>query len=431
MAISIGKPFVSANCQCYLDSTRSASYSGSGTTWYDLSGNGKNATLVNSPTYVNNAITFNGTNQYATIGSMGAFYPQGTISFLLNSSLWESYRNPCTTNYQGGNSGIRFEMTTAGSIGVVIGNDAGTYNGWYIADAGLSNNTWYYVTVVWNTSGAVYGFLNGSLTLSVTNHPYWPTQLPNVVVGNGFDSGRFFQGGISHFSLYNRALTSQEIVQNYSALGVTISSGATQVEKYSGFEDTGALLSMSSYTTAGTFTWTKPVGCNTIVVKVVGGGGGASGYCESGGSGGYSERRIDVRGISSVTVTVGSGGALAAYSSGNSGGTSSFGSYCTATGGYGSNTQFTHTGGQGGVGSGGDINLYGGSGTGHCNGTGQAQTARGGVSYWGGPKSVNRGGNPAAVGSGAPGSGGCGANSNGAFVGTAGESGAVVIWEYK
>lgn len=34
-----------------LDAAEPASYPGTGTTWYDLSGNGNNGTLVNGPTY--------------------------------------------------------------------------------------------------------------------------------------------------------------------------------------------------------------------------------------------------------------------------------------------------------------------------------------------------------------------------------------------
>ena len=35
----------------YLDAANTSSYSGSGTTWTDLSGNGNTGTIVNSPAY--------------------------------------------------------------------------------------------------------------------------------------------------------------------------------------------------------------------------------------------------------------------------------------------------------------------------------------------------------------------------------------------
>lgn len=58
----------------FLDASVPESYSGSGNTWYDLSGNNYHATLVNSPTYNNysyarKSITFNGSNQYGDMSS--------------------------------------------------------------------------------------------------------------------------------------------------------------------------------------------------------------------------------------------------------------------------------------------------------------------------------------------------------------------------
>lgn len=212
--------------------------------------------------------------------------------------------------------------------------------------------------------------------------------------------------------------------------GVTFSDSSTQTTKFDTTTDTGKLLSISTFAASGT--WTKPSGCTNIVVKVVGGGGGGAAYCESGGAGGFSEKRIDVTAITTVAVTVGAGGAQAAYAGGNAGGTSSFGAYCSATGGYGSNQNFSHSGGHGGIGSGGDINLYGGSGTGHTNTSGTGALGNGGQSYWGGNNNiVGRHQNPAGDRNAAPGSGGCGGPTDNGYLGNSGRAGLIVVWEYK
>jgi hypothetical protein len=215
--------------------------------------------------------------------------------------------------------------------------------------------------------------------------------------------------------------------------GITFPNDSSQTTKFDSGMDHGALLSMTSYTSAGTFTWYKPSGCTKIVVKVVGGGGGAAGYCESGGAGAYSERTIDVTSVSSVTVTVGAGGgAVGYYAAAGDGGTSSFGAYCSATGGYGSNRNWAHTGGAGGTASNGDINLFGGSGTGHGNSLGTGAPARGGDSHWGGSAATNREAATGKNGTGAPGTGGPGNRTNdGGAAGGTGNAGAVMIWEYK
>ena len=51
----------------YLDAANTRSYPGSGTAWYDLSGNVNHGTLVNGPTFDSGnagSIVFDGTNKY-------------------------------------------------------------------------------------------------------------------------------------------------------------------------------------------------------------------------------------------------------------------------------------------------------------------------------------------------------------------------------
>jgi hypothetical protein len=138
------------------------------------------------------------------------------------------------------------------------------------------------------------------------------------------------------------------------------------------------IYGMSVYTGGGT--WSKPSGVRYVKVQVQGAGGGGSGHGESGGSGGYSERIIDVTGVNSVSIGVGGAGSGTYYSGagGNSSG-SSFGNYCSASGGYGANRNNQHSGGLGGVGSGGTLNIYGGGGQPH-----HTRSSVGGQNFWGG-----------------------------------------------
>lgn len=171
---------------------------------------------------------------------------------------------------------------------------------------------------------------------------------------------------------------------------------------------------------------------SSALVKVVGGGGGASGYTESGGAGGYSEKYVSFGAVDTVTVTVGAGGAnVAYYAAGGTGGTSSFGSYASATGGYGCNANLTHTGGQGGLGSSGDVNIYGGGGVGHTNG-GAAALGRGGASHWGNSAACRYDSNAVSV-TGTnipPGAGGVGARSSTTWTAGAGSPGMVAVWSF-
>ena len=133
---------------------------------------------------------------------------------------------------------------------------------------------------------------------------------------------------------------------------------------WQGLTAVAGLRSMQVWTSNGT--WNRPSGVETIQVTVTGAGGGGSGFTESGGAGGTSERVIDVTNTSSVSVTVGNPGGGTNYSGcGGGGNTSSFGSYCSGGGGQGANCRQQHAGGVGGNGSGGTLNVYGGGGNGH------------------------------------------------------------------
>lgn len=185
---------------------------------------------------------------------------------------------------------------------------------------------------------------------------------------------------------------------------------------------------MQVFSSSGT--WNRPAGVRYIRVKCQGSGGGASGHGESGAAGGYSERILDVTGISSVSVTVDGGGGGTWYSGagGNAGGTS-FGPYLSASAGHGANRQNQHSGGVSGVGSGGDLNIHQGGGGSHHDNFGP-----GGSSYWGGPAPSGhpQGGNFAHnhQGHSSPGTGGTGGHYHG-HRGSDGRPGLIVIEEYR
>lgn len=199
-------------------------------------------------------------------------------------------------------------------------------------------------------------------------------------------------------------------------------------------------------TTTGTTSWTVPEGVVQALVEVISGGGagGASGDGSAGGlvgnvgagggGGGYARKLCT--GLTpggSVSVTVGLGGTGVTDAGGNAGGSSSFGAFCSCTGGAGGvrGTFTTAVGGAGGVATGGDLNITGGIGgnTGPNTATPAVSQVfvpygRGGYAA-GGLSVINSGGTGAAgLGYGAGGSGPTGAPSN---AGGNGSQGIVII----
>ena len=423
MAITLGgaSDYVASGLVCYLDASKTASYPGSGSTWTDLSGTGNNGTLVGAPTVSNGKFQFNGTTQCITIP--GFNFTSGAYTILAGAGYT-------------GTSGGRIISSTTAATNWLLGHWGNYvymyYAGGWISSPGLGSfDTVYRHWVGTGTSGAYNLYANGTLLNSSAGGTLGPN---GITVGGWSQSGTLSEMSASqcgYVMAYNRVLSLAEIQQNlaYLTQGIILADGSVQSSGFTTTNDIGQLVSTTTFSADGT--WTKPAGCTKVIVTVVGAGGGAAGHCESGGAGGYAEKVIDVTAVATVAVTVGAGGAATTYyAAAPNGGTSSFGAYCSATGGYGANQHASHTGGHGGLGSSGDVNFLGGTGTGHSNNGGQQSQARGAASFWGGGSGLgHNNNNPSNIYYMAPGSGGPGANQGYNY--RPGAPGLVVVYAYK
>jgi hypothetical protein len=125
------------------------------------------------------------------------------------------------------------------------------------------------------------------------------------------------------------------------------------------------------FTTPGTSNFTVPSGIYRLRVEVLGAGGGGGGGSSSssgfggsgGGAGGFAQKLCAVTPGQVIAVTVGAGGVagISPSTGGGAGGSSSFGSFCSATGGQGGVTA-SGAAVNGGSGSSGDLNFQGSDG---------------------------------------------------------------------
>ena len=238
---------VTRGLQLNLDGTNPASYPGTGTTWFDISGNGRNATLVNAPAYQTGntdvglgSFNFNGTNQYANVTSdMSSVLSSGVAN---TYELWAKNTNtagcPLGLLMSSGTisvSTVEFGFVgpfytsryyfrgTAGNFFGAIGNQNPPVNGWnqYVITFAPSGFT---------TTGyqgpnppTTLGTPTATTTPTTNNvQSYTGTVYPqiarNATTNSGMtNAGNFFAGNIGILRIYNRTLTSTEIRQNYNA----------------------------------------------------------------------------------------------------------------------------------------------------------------------------------------------------------------------
>jgi hypothetical protein len=204
----------------FLDAANTRSYSGSGTSANSLVG-GIGATLVNGVGFTssnNGTFTFDGTNDYIAVS--GSNFPLGNSPRTLN--IWY-YTN--TSTWQANINNL-FWYGTAAVTRQSFGIDFDTYPMMEFYSWGDDIN--------WNTSAPQVGWKNlqiaydGNLTLRIYElgalvaTKTFSAQL-NTVLSTDVQIGAityipgYFDSNISQVSMYNRALTASEIVQNYNA----------------------------------------------------------------------------------------------------------------------------------------------------------------------------------------------------------------------
>lgn len=216
---------VSSGLLMHLDAGNSSSYSGTGTTWSDLSGNGNHATLINGPTYSSadgGALDFDGSNDYATASLLMPSRPY-TASVWINhdfmSDFFQYYLNQLysssSTNYgfslfrsiPFGSSPYRVEFRDR----VLNSGLVTTYS-----TTAMSVGNWFNLCGVASTTDFKI-YVNGTLEGTSTNSTSRAGSYGSLFIGST-GTNRHFNGKISSVLVYNQALSATEVTQNFNAI---------------------------------------------------------------------------------------------------------------------------------------------------------------------------------------------------------------------
>ena len=216
-----------------LDAANSRSYIGSGSTWSDLSTSNNHAALPVTPTYNgSNSLVFNGTTHYGSIPSVSG------VTDFTNTQKYsiEVWFNPSAGQVNSGeaellekwnkNNESRYPFTIRYNEGTssmsVACYDGTTYK--FVTVTGFPVNTWKQLVGVFdfvNKTLTVYrdGVSVGSTSLAGINQVSntSPIAIATRLTSTGTaQSNIMFKGSIGAIRIYNTALSSAQIEQNYN-----------------------------------------------------------------------------------------------------------------------------------------------------------------------------------------------------------------------
>jgi len=237
MAVRYNPSAVTDGLTIYLDAANTQSYPGSGSTWTDLTGNGFNATFVNSPTHNTNTgyISFNGTDQYAnhTVPQLTT----GTDSFTFE--VWFKMRTLPTGQYDtnghiwGGENGNDVVLyvnpdglyTSSGQSQLNLVYDDSRYYSdatAHFTDGTITANTWvHWVCQGRASDNTIAHYLNGSLDQTFSSVKVGQETKPrNADAMIAYDSrySKYSTLDCAVIKEYNRILTADEVARNFQGL---------------------------------------------------------------------------------------------------------------------------------------------------------------------------------------------------------------------
>lgn len=212
-----------------LDASDIKSYSGSGTTWFDRSGNGKNGTLTNNPTFNTEnkgSLSFDGVNDYVTCGPVLNFGGPNSIGTIL---VWLKGVGPFFSNRRT-DSTHGWIQCNIDSQRLFVYIDARSYTPYgEVFAAELSSTPFLSLSQQWNlcsirinrplnqySVGINDYFTSYTRSFSVTDYFNFDT----IEIGrmdNFFYGTSYFNGQIAQVNVYNRFLSNQEIKQNFNS----------------------------------------------------------------------------------------------------------------------------------------------------------------------------------------------------------------------
>jgi hypothetical protein len=218
---------VTSDLILYYDPSNSSSYPGTGTTINDLSGNNLNGNM-SGITFTSPYFSYNGSSSQVRVADNALLEPGSgswtteawfySNSFASSAVVLGKFNNGGTSQ----NVSYSIRVNTSGSLFAQYSN--GVFATFVNSTPyTISLNTWYQVVYVWTNSGGIKTletFINGS-SIGTVNHTFNsilnstnPLYLGSY---NGGEYSQWLNGRIGITRIYNAALTSAQVLQNFES----------------------------------------------------------------------------------------------------------------------------------------------------------------------------------------------------------------------
>jgi hypothetical protein len=197
-----------------LDPTNTASYSGTGNTWYDLSGNILNGTLLNGASYsgsgTSSSFVFDGVNDRIDFGTVPANTTgRSTIGCWAKTTTTATCMTVTFESY----GSIYINRFTTGKILAFFDGSTGNNTSADVSVTSVNDGKWHYLAAT-NNGTTCSMYIDGVLDKTYSETPSYTTGIYNQIAGQA-DGFNHMNGSIGFAHIYNRALSAYEIKQNF------------------------------------------------------------------------------------------------------------------------------------------------------------------------------------------------------------------------
>ena len=206
----------------YLDASNAASYPGTGTTWFDLTSNSNNGIISGATFSPSNAsFDFNGSSNYIDINNFVNSFFNNAVNKIFSVSIWfnpdqlptssspfqlwqfGAWSNGTVRAFLFDNGKVNFQSTTGGS----------SYANQLYSSTSYSIGNWNNLVCVYDgTTKRLY--LNDNSPNSAVHN--YDIQNNTGSIGKDDSGTYYFNGKISKFNVYDKALTQAEITALYN-----------------------------------------------------------------------------------------------------------------------------------------------------------------------------------------------------------------------